>query len=106
MIRRKAEFATYTLAENKIEENNMHKYLTRKANVLDEIEQLENNIKEVKNKKKNTEKKICFGQLPENEKFTNAINEKKHFIDTIKMIAYRAETAMCNIYETKNGAYG
>lgn len=103
MIRRKAEFATYTLAENKIEENNMHKYLTRKANVLDEIEQLENNIKEVKNKKKNTEKKICFGQLPENEKFTNAINEKKHFIDTIKMIAYRAETAMCNIMKPKMG---
>jgi hypothetical protein len=42
-------------------------------------------------------KKIPFGELDENQKFDTSINERKFFLDTIKVIAYRAETAMCNI---------
>ena len=42
-------------------------------------------------------RKIQFSQLPENEKFDNAINQRKAFLDIIKMIAYRAETAMANM---------
>ena len=32
--------------------------------------------------------------LPEEDRFTRLRTERKHFIDTFKMIAYRAETSM------------
>ena len=103
ITRRKAEFATLTLKEQDIEENKMKKYLVKKAEILEEIEQLENKILLVKVQKKNTERKITFAQLPENEKFSNAINVRKHFMDTIKIIAYRSETAMYNIIKKQMG---
>ena len=96
LTRNKAEFATLTLGEKQIEEKKMKKYLAEKAAALEDIEQLENQILQVKIKKKGTERKITFSQLPENEKFTNAIGQRKHFMDTIKMIAYRSETGMYN----------
>lgn len=97
LTRKKAEFATLTLKESQIEDKKMKKYLTKKAGILEDIEQLENQVLQVKIKMKDTNRKITFGQLPENEKFTNAINKRKHFLDTIKIIAYRSETAMYNI---------
>ena len=35
--------------------------------------------------------------LPEEDQFKQLSTQSKHFIDTIKMIAYRAETAMANL---------
>jgi len=48
-------------------------------------------------KKKSTPRKITYSELPEPEKFNNVINERKNFLDTIKLITHRAETAMSNI---------
>ncbi len=47
--------------------------------------------------RKHVPKKIIYSELPENEKFDNVINQRKHFLDTIKLIAYRAETALSNM---------
>jgi hypothetical protein len=44
--------------------------------------------------RKETPRKIKLGQLPEAERFGQLCPESKHFIDTIKMIAYRAESAL------------
>jgi hypothetical protein len=41
-----------------------------------------------------TPKKVALKDLPENERFAQLCPESKHFIDTIKMIAYRAESAL------------
>ena len=49
------------------------------------------------------DRKITYSQLPEPERFSNAINDRKHFADTIKMIAYRGETAMCNLIRKDMG---
>jgi len=40
---------------------------------------------------------IAYSELPENKKFDNVVNQRKHFLDTIKLIAYRAETALSNM---------
>lgn len=103
LTKKKAAFATITLKEKQIEENKMEKYLTQKALILEDIEQLENQIQNVKTKKSGTDRKITFSQLPDNEKFDNAINVRKHFMDTIKIIAYRSETAMCNTIKKHMG---
>jgi hypothetical protein len=40
-------------------------------------------------------------ELPEKERFTQLRTTKKHFIDTIKLIAYRAETALVQLVREK-----
>lgn len=44
--------------------------------------------------RKQQARKVTLKDLPENERFAQLRPESKHFIDTIKMIAYRAESAM------------
>lgn len=78
-------------------ENKQKKYLQKKAYLSNEIQALENEIEKIKTKKMATPRKIQYAQLPENERFSNVINDRKHFLDTIKMIAYRAETSMVNM---------
>ena len=44
--------------------------------------------------RKATPRKLTLKELPEAERFGQLCPESKHFIDTIKMIAYRAESAL------------
>ncbi len=39
--------------------------------------------------------------MPESERFSRLLTERKHFVDTIKLIAYRAETAMATLLREK-----
>lgn len=94
---RKAKFAGMELGEIPIDEKKANKFLVKKSELREEIAELENEAQEIKSKKKQISRKIRFAELPENEKFDSVINQRKSFMNTIKMIAYRAETAMANI---------
>jgi hypothetical protein len=94
---RKAKFATMLLAPDPIEKNKMEEFLRKKADLNSEITYLESEVNQLKQKKKKLPRKILFSQLPEDQKFDNVINQRKLFLDTIKIIAYRAETSMANI---------
>ena len=93
----KLKFSSLILADTPIEKKEIEKYLIQKEELKTEIEQREKEIEQVKEKKKSTPRKITYSELPEPEKFNNVINERKYFLDTIKLITYRAETAMSNI---------
>jgi len=93
----KAKFATLTLQSESIDEKYMEKYISKKQELKDEIEQKETKIEQIKLQRKNVPKKITHSELSENEKFDSVINQRKHFLDTIKLIAYRAETALSNM---------
>lgn len=93
----KAKFSSFVLANTPIEKKEMEKYLLKKEALKTEIEQREKEIEQIKAKKKTIPRKIAYSELPENQKFDGVINQRKHFLDTIKLIAYRAETAMSNI---------
>jgi hypothetical protein len=93
----KAKFATLTLQSESIDEKTMEKYISKKEELKDEIEQKETEIEQIKLQRKSVPKRIIYSELPENEKFDNVINQRKHFLDTIKLIAYRAETALSNM---------
>lgn len=95
--RHKTKFATLELKDTSIDEEKMRKYIKKKSELKEEIEVLEKEIEEIKQSKSSVNRKITFKELPESEKFTNVINDRKHFLDTIKMISYRAETSMANI---------
>ncbi len=93
----KAKFATLTLQSESIDQKVMEKYLAKKEELKEDIEQKKSEIEEIKLQKKSIPRKIIYSELPENEKFDNVINQRKHFLDTIKLIAYRAETALSNM---------
>jgi uncharacterized protein YuzE len=91
-----SQFGELTLVD--IDETaNVMKYEIQMAQLREQINSEEKVIKKLKEQKKKTAKHITVAELSDIERFSQLATEKKHFIDTIKMIAYRAETAMANI---------
>jgi hypothetical protein len=70
------------------------KWLRKKAVLLDEIQHYEQQLDEEKAKLKKTPKHITWAQLDEKDRFHRLLPGRKRLMDTIRMIAYRAETAM------------
>jgi hypothetical protein len=58
------------------------------------IEQLQPALDQLQQRRKETPNQIPVKDLPEPDRFTQLRTERKYFLDTIKMIAYRAETSM------------
>ncbi|MCK5188467.1 MAG: hypothetical protein KAR12_00250 [Methylococcales bacterium] len=54
-------------------------------------------LKTLKEERRKVPHHIQVKDLPEAEQFKQLSTQSKHFIDTIKMVAYRAETAMANL---------
>jgi len=98
--RRLAKFAEMDL-KGEIDDKNIKKYQEKKSELKDEITNLQQDIEQLKKKRKSTIKHITVAQLPEEERFNRLATHSKHFIDTIKMISYRAETAMSYILREK-----
>lgn len=96
----KVKFTGMELGDIPVDEKKARKFLAKKAEIRNEIVVLEQEAELIKQKKKQVPRKIQFSQLPENEKFDNAINQRKTFLDLIKMMAYRAETAMVNMIKS------
>jgi hypothetical protein len=65
------------------------------------IEQLQPALEQLKQRRKETPRQIPVKDLPEADRFTRLRTERKHFLDTIKMIAYRAETGMASTIREK-----
>jgi acetolactate synthase small subunit len=96
LSKRKAKFGSILL-EGEIEEENVEKYAEEKGALLGEIQSLEAKVKLLKEARKKEKKHITVDDLPEEDQFEQLSQSGKHLIDTIKMIAYRSETAMSNI---------
>ena len=102
---RKSRFADLTL--NPRTTDNLKKYKEwekTKVELAEEIKILESEMNNFKKERKTTEKHIKVSELPENESFKALASSKKHLVDTIKMIAYRAETSMANIISKECGS--
>jgi len=96
LVRRKAEFTGITLDEG-IETKEFEEKQKEKSSLMEEMKGLENSIKSKKIERKAVKRHTTVGELPEEYKFHKLNTQSKYFIDTIKMIAYRAETAMMNV---------
>ncbi len=64
---------------------------------MEEITEFQNELEKYKNEKKAMDKHIEISELSEEDKFSKLKTQTKQLVDTVKMIAYRAETAMVNI---------
>lgn len=91
-----AQFGAQALA-TPLAEAEVERYEQTKGQLQEEIEGLSRQIEDLKKQRKQTEHRIPVKQLPEEERFTRLRTERKHFIDTIKMISYRAETSMASL---------
>lgn len=72
----------------------VRQYEQHQGQLQEKIEQIERLLEDVKKQRKATPRQIPVNELPEADRFTRLSTERKQFLDTIKMLAYRAETAM------------
>jgi hypothetical protein len=98
----RARFAAVSLTEP-LSDAEVERYTSGQARQQEKIEQLQRELDEIKKLRKTTPHHIPVKDLPEKDRFTRLLPERKHFIDTIKMIAYRAETSMVSIIREKLG---
>ena len=73
------------------------KWEKRKAELVEAIEQFEQELTEINDQLKTTPSHLEWDELPEADKFERLAPSRKQLVDTVKMIAYRAETAMASI---------
>jgi hypothetical protein len=90
-----AQFGAMNLDET-IEPQHVEPFLQRKAALQDEIESLQHTVQTAKAARKATPRHLTVAELSEDERFAQLRTQSKHLIDTIKMVAYRAETAMAH----------
>jgi hypothetical protein len=76
-------------------------YEQRKGQQKEAIDNLKKEIDGLKLQRKNTAHHISVPQLPEADRFSRLLPERKHFLDTIKMVSYRAETSMASLLQHK-----
>jgi transposase len=96
LTHRQARFAALTLHPES-DEVARAKWEKQKAQLVEAIEQLEHEMAEINSQLKTTPSHLAWDKLPEAEKFQRLAPSRKQLVDTVKMIAYRAETAMASI---------
>ena len=93
LSRRRAEYGAGELA-GPLEVAVAEAYQSRQTQLRHTIEALEKEVATLKQKRKEVPSHLTLGELPPAERFQQFSRAKKHLVDTIKMVAYRAETAL------------
>ena len=99
--RQLALFGALDLSESGLAEQEVDGYQRKKGQLQETIEDLDRQIQQLKAQRKQTPHHIPVKDLPESDRFSRLLTERKHFIDTIKLIAYRAETSMASLLRDK-----
>ena len=89
-----ARLASYTQAVDPEQEMQTPLQMQKKAECLESIQAVQGEIEALCTKRKATKKKVSLDSLPKEQQPTQLLPLTKMFADTVKMIAYRAETAM------------
>ncbi|MCP4753147.1 MAG: hypothetical protein GY866_19840, partial [Proteobacteria bacterium] len=97
MARKKAKFHDLQMNESELTPKKMEEFEQKKGKLREEIEFLQKDLESSKAERKRTDKHIPFEELPDEERFHRIAPARKQLLDTVKMIAYRAETAMAQI---------
>ena len=75
----------------------------QQAVLLEEILAREAELADIKERKKQTPHHINWAELPEEERFNQPLLGRKRLMDAVRMIAYRAETALCGLRDPDPG---
>jgi prepilin-type processing-associated H-X9-DG protein len=96
LTRKLAAFSAMNL-KGEIEPKKVVAFEQKKAELQEQIEGLTKEVDELKTQRKAVKHHITIAELPEADRFKQLSTQSKHLIDTIKMVAYRAETAMAQM---------
>lgn len=88
--RAEAQFAAHSLSEAEGLEN----FQQHGAQLREQIREKMERIATLKEQRAQIPRKTMLKNLPPDQRYRQLCPESKHFIDTIKMIAYRAESAL------------
>jgi len=91
-----AQFGALALSEEP-SASEIDRFQQRKGQLREEIQTRDLEIDKLKQNRKTTPHHVAVKELPEEDRFTRLRTERKHFIDTLKMIAYRAESSMASL---------
>lgn len=100
--RRQIEFAALALHPEIDEQKPRKKKVTptweqRKSVLVESIEQIEHELAQLKQQRAQTPHHLEWDALPSDDKFERLAPSRKRLIDTVKLVSYRAETALMNI---------
>lgn len=100
LARKHAEYGALTL-QGEIESEKVESWIVQKTGLQEEIEQTEKALEELKQERRTQQRKVKLSDLPEDERFLPLSQRSKHFVDMIKIVSYRAETAISQILAEK-----
>lgn len=95
-----AQFGAITFTDE-LEPRKVEAYQHKKAALQEEIGNIQEGLEELKQRRKKMKRHMLLSDLPENERFQRLSVQSKYLIDTIKMVAYRAETVMVSLVQEK-----
>jgi hypothetical protein len=96
LTQRQARYAALTLHPES-DPAEVSQWERAKAELVEQIEPLEHELQEVKKQQQEMPSHLSWEELPEEAKCERLAPGRKRLLDTVKMIAYRAETAMVGI---------
>jgi len=96
LTQRHARFAALTL-HPEAEGAAIAKWQRQKTDLREEIEQVENELTGVQERRASTPTHLEWDDLPEPDKFERLAPSRRRLTDTVKLVAYRAETALAAI---------
>jgi len=96
LTQRQARFAALTL-KSEADETKAAAWEQQKTDLLEQIEQLEHEVDLLKEQMSGTPKHLNWDEFPEEAKFQRLAPSRKRLTDTVKLVAYRAETAMSGL---------
>jgi hypothetical protein len=91
-----AHFGALALSEDPTE-SQIQGFQQRKGQLQEDIHALDLEIDKLKQLRKATPHHTPVNSLPAEDRFTRLCTERKHFVDTLKMIAYRAESSLASL---------
>lgn len=97
LSRARAAFGAHTLGAQESDPQSAARHETKKGIALGELECEQERLEKLKALRKATKKHVQIKDLPPEGRVAELRGGRKHFIDTIKLIAYRAETALVEL---------
>lgn len=91
--RRKAKLHDLTL-KGELTPERAERYMKEAEELRTQIQEEEAELEQLKEQRRQSAQHVEIKDLPEEDQFLKLATRSKHFIDTLKIIAYRAETAM------------
>ncbi|MDY0166815.1 MAG: hypothetical protein RBS80_09745 [Thermoguttaceae bacterium] len=96
LTQRQARFAALTL-QSEADETKTARWERQKADLREEIEQLEHEVHSLKEQMAGMSRHLAWDDFPADAKFERLAPSRKRLTDTVKLVAYRAETAMSGL---------